>query len=63
MTKSKSIRSLGQSESKYVSSLILEKKVTSLSSCSQEELPELEPESAGTPSEVVVDPSEPKDLE
>ena len=51
------------SESKSVRSLILEMKVTSLSSCSQEELPELEPESAGTPLEVVVDPSEPKDLE
>ena len=38
-------------------------KIPSLSSCSQEELPELEPESVGMPSEVIVDPSEPKDLE
>ena len=44
-------------------SLIFEIKEPRLSSCSQEELPEPEPESAGTPSEVVVDPSEPKDLE
>ena len=44
-------------------SLILEMKILSLSSCSQEELPQPEPESAGMASEVVVDPFEPKDLE